>query len=304
MLLAVLCLMVVLSFLIIMTAGISRQHAEMQMARTGRVRARQLAEAGIAVAVHPVIRAGDPLLRRKVSEVEAFEARLTTEERRLNLNALLTDDRLPILERILQSWGFAISDAQDIAASIMDWKDPDDLKRRPGSAERLDYEFAGRTGLPLSRPFASLDEVELVARMDEVRAARPDWRTWFTLRGSGQLDINTAPAEIIAAVTGASLQNAMMMVSTRNGPDGLAQTIDDAPFLTIEAAMSVLGLTSASSPSLMQMLTLQGPTRHIESIGQAGEVRCGIGVVLTMNAGTAPRIAEWNEFAVKGPEQP
>ena len=304
-LLAVLCLMMVLSFLVIMTAGISRQHAEMQMARMGMVRARQLAEAGIAVAVHPMMRAGDPLLRRKVSEAEAFSAQLTTEERRLNLNVLLTDDKLPILERILMSWGFPITDAQDIAAALMDWKDPDDLKRRPGSAERLDYEFQGRSGLPLNRPFTSLDEVELVARMDEVRAARPDWRTWFTLRGSGQLDINTAPADIIAAVTGASLENAMMMVSTRNGLDGLPQTQDDMPYQTIEAATSMLGIAAAvtANPGLLQMLTLQGPTRHIESIGQAGEVRCGIGVVLTMNGG-APRIAEWSEFAVKGPEKP
>ena len=67
-LLAVLCLIVMLSFIIITTAAISKEHAEMQMARTGMMRARQLAESGIAVAVHPLIKAGDPLLRGKLSE--------------------------------------------------------------------------------------------------------------------------------------------------------------------------------------------------------------------------------------------
>jgi len=146
-----------LSFLVITTVGMSKQHADMQIARMGMTRARQLAEEGIAVAVHPVIRAGDPLLRRNISDIESYEAQLTTEERRLNLNALLTPDHLPMLERIFQSWGMTFSDSQDIAATLMDWVDPDDLKRRPGSAEKLDYEFAGKTGLPLNRPFNSLD---------------------------------------------------------------------------------------------------------------------------------------------------
>ena len=292
-----------LSFLVITTAGMSKQHADMQIARMGMTRARQLAEEGIAVAVHPVIRAGDPLLRRNVSDIESYEAQLTTEERRLNLNALLTPDHLPMLERIFQSWGMSLSDAQDIAASMMDWVDPDDLKRRPGSAEKLDYEFAGRTGLPLNRPFSSLDEVELVARMNEVRALKPDWRNWFTLRGSGQLDINTAPAEIIAAVTGASLENAMMLVKTRNGLDGVAFTQDDAPFKSIEAAVSMLGMMGPGSAGALPLLTLQGPTRHIECVGTAGDARCGIGLVLTVASGR-PRIAEWSEFAVKGPGQP
>ena len=302
-LLAVLCLLAVLSFLIITTAAMSKQHGEMQQARSSMIRARQLAEAGIAVAAHPVIKAGDPLLRKTVSEVEAFEAQLTTEERRLNLNALLTEERLPLLERIFQSWGLSLADAQDIAASLMDWKDSDDLKRRPGSAEKLDYEFAGRPGLPLNRPFSSLDEAELVARMDEVRAAKPDWRNWFTLRGSGQLDINTAPAEIIAAATGASLENASMLVQSRNGPDGVPFTIDDAPFQSLTAATAMLGVTGPGSTGLLPLLTLQGPTRHIESIGRAGEARCGIGLVMTQNGGV-PRIAEWSEFSVKGAGQP
>ena len=303
MLLAVLCLVVMLSFLVITTVGMSKQHADMQIARMGMTRARQLAEEGIAVAVHPVMRAGDPLLRRNVSDIESYEAQLTTEERRLNLNALLTAEHLPLLERIFQSWGMSLSDSQDIAASLMDWTDPDDLKRRPGSAEKLDYEFAGKTGLPLNRPFNSLDEAELVARMNEVRALKPDWRNWFTLRGSGQLDINTAPAEIIAAATGASLENAMMLVQTRNGLDGVAFTKDDAPFQSLTAVTSMLGMTGPGSAGALPLLTLQGPTRPIECIGTAGDARCGLGLVLTQ-AGGRPRIAEWSEFAVKGPGQP
>ena len=62
------------------------------------VRARQLAEMGVAVAAHPLVKPGDPLLRREVTGIERFDVLVSTEEGRLNLNALLTEERLPILE--------------------------------------------------------------------------------------------------------------------------------------------------------------------------------------------------------------
>lgn len=86
-----------------MAVSVSQQHGEMQQARYGMMRARQLAEMGVAVAAHPQIRAGDPLLRRNVSGLERFEVILGTEESRLNLNALLTEEHLPVLERMLKS---------------------------------------------------------------------------------------------------------------------------------------------------------------------------------------------------------
>lgn len=284
-LLAVLCLLAVLSFLIITTAAMSREHGEMQQARTSMMRARQLAESGIAVASHPLIKAGDPLLLNNISGIESYEAKVTTEERLLNLNALLTAERLPLLERIFMSWGLSLVDAQDIAATFMDWTDTDDLKRRPGSAESLDYQHPG---LPPNRPFTSLDELNQVARVEELDAAKPDWLTWFTLRGNGQLDVNTASAEILAAATGATLESAGKLVNSRTGPNG-------APLKSLEEAVAILGIAGADT----SLLTLSGPTRHVESIGRAGDAQCGIVLVLDLKGGM-PRMTEWREFSVKG----
>lgn len=284
-LLAVLCLLAVLSFLIITTAAMSREHGEMQLARTSMMRARQLAESGIAVASHPLIQVGDPLLHNQVSAIESYDVKVTTEERLLNLNSLLTAERLPLLERIFISWGLSLVDAQDIAATFMDWTDADDLKRRPGSAESLDYQ---QPGLPPNRPFASLDELSQVARVEELNAARPDWRTWFTLRGNGQLDVNTASAEILSVVTGATLESVEKLVSTREGPDG-------APLKSLEEVTAILGIAKSDT----SFLTLSGPTRHVESIGRAGDAHCGIALVLDLKGG-APRMVEWKEFSVKG----
>ena len=301
-LLAVLCLVAVLSFLIITALSVSKQHAGMQEARQGMMRARQLAEMGVAVAVHPLIRPGDALLRQEISDIEQFEVMLSTEESRLNLNALLTEERLPLLERIFTSWGITPGDAQAITAMLMDWTDADDLKRRPDSAEKLDYEQMGLPRLPLNRPFQTLDEVDLLPRMAEILQARPDWQAFFTLRGSGQLDVNMASAEMLAIATGASLTNAELLVQKRLGPDGLPQTMDDVLLTSVEEALMQLGLVGPQAAEVIPLLTLQGQTPRIESIGVAGGARCGLAVTVQKNGATA-RILEWSEFAVKGESQ-
>jgi type II secretory pathway component PulK len=301
-LLAVLCLVAVLSFLIITALSVSKQHAGMQEARQGMMRARQLAEMGVAVAVHPLIRPGDALLRQEISDIEQFEVMLSTEESRLNLNALLTEERLPLLERIFTSWGITPGDAQGITAMLMDWTDADDLKRRPDSAEKLDYEQMGLPRLPLNRPFQTLDEVDLLPRMAEILQARPDWQAFFTLRGSGQLDVNMASAEMLAIATGASLTNAELLVQKRLGPDGLPQTMDDVLLTSVEEALMQLGLVGPQAAEVIPLLTLQGQTPRIESIGVAGGARCGLAVTVQKNGATA-RILEWSEFAVKGESQ-
>lgn len=296
MLLALLCLVAVLSFVIISTVGVAQQHGAQQQGRLGMIRARQLAEMGVAVAAHPAIKAGDPLLRRSVSPIEHYETLISTEEARLNLNALLTDAGLPVLERVFASWGLLPADAQAIAATLLDWVDQDDLKRRPDSAEKLDYDFLGLKGIPLNRPFRSLDEVDLVPRMMEITELRPDWRSFFTLRGSGRLDVNTASAEVLAAVTGASLANAEQLVQRRNGLDGMAQTEDDLPIESVEEAMSLLGISGQDAQAAAAVLTLAGQTKRIESLGVAGDVSCGIAVILN---GGGQGIAEWKEFSLE-----
>lgn len=288
-LLAVLCLVAVLSLVVITAVSVSQQHGGMQVARHGMMRARQVAETGVAVAAHPLIKPGDALLQQPVSSIERYEARVSTEESRVNLNALLTEERLPVLERVFISWGMSAADAQGIASTLMDWTDADDVKRRPDSAEKMDYEQMGFSGRPLNRKLRDLDELELMARVNEIQKAKPDWRSFFTLRGNGQVDVNTASAEVLAAVTGAALANARQLVETRKV----------LPLASLEMALEQLGLGGKQAADLMPLLTLQGPTRRVESIGRAGDACCGIAVIMDMGSGQ-PRITEWREFPVEG----
>ncbi len=296
-LLAVLCLVAVLSFVIISTATVAKSHADQQSARQGMMRARQIAEMGLAVAAHPQMKAGDPLLRRDVSSIEGYHATISTEEGRININAMLIEERLPILERILAFMGLSPAEAQGLAAALMDCADPDDLKRRPDSAERLDYERMGLAGLPFNRPFRSLDEVELLPQTARLIAVRPDWRNDFTVRGEGRIDVNTANSDVLAAFTGSSPATARQLVAHRQGPDGRSQTTDDRMLTTAEA-LAMLGVAEGRFSEMEPLLTPQGRTRRVESIGTAAESRCGVAVVLAQADGGL-RMAEWREFPVE-----
>jgi general secretion pathway protein K len=302
-LLVLLCVMALLSFLIINAAFITNQHGETQAARQGLARARQLAEMGVAVAAHPLVKGGDPLLRRAISSIERFEASVTTEEARLNLNTLLTEERMPVLERVFEAWGLSVADAQGLATILMDWTDADDLKRRPDSAEKLDYQQQRQAVVPSNRLFRSLDEVEQVPRMAELVGRIPEWRNWFTLRSSGQVDLNTASAEVIAAVTGASLTNARLLVQGRDGFDHLPNTADDMPVKSMDETMSFLGISEAKARAVQPLLTLQGQTKRVECLGAAGDSKCVIAVVMCSSQEEA-QIAEWREFSGEAASRP
>lgn len=301
-LLVVLCVVALLSFLIVNTAFVTNQHGETQAARLGLMRAHELAEMGVAVAVHPMIKAGDPLLRRKVSEIERFEARLTTAESKLNLNKLLAEQQTLVLERVFEAWGLSIADAQGLAAILIDWTDADDLKRRPDSAEKLDYQQMRPAVMPLNRLFNSLDEIGQVPRMAELADTMPDWRQWFTLRSSGQLDLNAAEAPIIAAVTGAMPSQAERLVEQRNGLDQIRDTEDDTPLLSLDEARALLGVGDGDWTPVQPLLTLQGPTRQVTSVGFAAESTYVIEVVTSGGQGGS-QIAEWVELPGELPRE-
>lgn len=293
-LLVVLWVIALLSFLIITSMMVVMQDVETVSARRLVFRARQLAEAGVAIGANPVVKAGDPLLRKKVSYAESYEVNITTEEGRLNISALLTEDRRVILERLFGSWGLRPLEAQSVVDALMDWIDADDFKRLKG-AEKADYKKDGFNDRPYNRPFESLDEVTLVRGMDLVIQANPAWRNAFTLWGSGVLDINEAPAELIAIVADVPVSAAQTLVSARNGPDGIPHTDDDQPLKSLDEAMVLLGARATTPGAGPGLFTLQGTVARVDSVGRAGSYARRISVVLQKGVGGRSPVLEWRE---------
>ena len=70
----------------------------------------------------------------------------------------------PLLRGLLVSSGLTDDEASRVFDAILDWRDPDDLKR-PNGAEASDYKAAGLTYKPANGPFQAIEELQLVLGM-------------------------------------------------------------------------------------------------------------------------------------------
>lgn len=257
-------------------------------------RARQIAEMGIAVGSNSAVKRTDPLLRQLHADTgEGFETRVMAEGARFNINLLLLGGDTSLLSEIFNSWGLEPKEAQAVVACLTDWVDEDDNVSLNG-AERKQYEAAGCMNEPFNRPFYNINEMRLVRGMDRVEAVRPDWREWFTVWSSGALDLNEAPAELIAAAAECSVEQAQIIPQTVCGPDGIRDTPDDVPFKSVAAALDLLGINSKTRPDLAKRFTINDPTTRIESIGHAEGIKHKITVIVRNRTGT-PALLERTE---------
>jgi len=257
-------------------------------------RARHLAEMGIAVGSNPVVQRWDPLLRQfDEAAGEGFEVRLLSEGGRFNLNAILLREDTSLLLDIFTAWGLDLDEASAVIDALGDWVDADDDVRLNG-AEREQYERLGRVNQPFNRPFYDINEARLVLGMDLVEAVRPDWREWFTIWGGGALDLNEAPAELIAAAAEVNVEVASIIPEIVRGPDGERDTEDDTPFENVAAALDLLGVDVNTRPDIAQRFTVNDATTRIESIGHAAGAKRKITVIVRNRTGR-PALLERTE---------
>lgn len=90
---------------------------------------------------------------------------------------------------------------EELAAHLLDWIDEDDV-RQDGGAEDDVYQRLDPPYRAANRPLLSLDELRLVEGFDGalVDALRP-YVTVYPLAGTGGINLNTAPAWVLARLT-------------------------------------------------------------------------------------------------------
>ncbi|MGH7354222.1 MAG: general secretion pathway protein GspK [Candidatus Rokuibacteriota bacterium] len=129
-----------------------------------------------------------------------FSYRITDEEGRLNLNTSAPDR----VNRLLEVLGVDRRERDVIGDSLQDWRDPNEEHRLNG-AESEDYY------LKLPRPYHSkngnLDSLRELLQIRGVTPAlfkgagdRPGLADLTTVKTTGQININTAPPEVLAAL--------------------------------------------------------------------------------------------------------
>jgi len=245
--------------------------------------ARGLAFSGVAIGLSPQLLRDDPLLFQKLPAGRQFHASIGSEGARLNLNYVLLSNQRQILETLFTQWGMPIDQAEQVSDCMYDWVTPGDLKSLNG-AKADDYARLGLPQRPTYKPFDSFDEVELVMGMDLLDKAHPNWRDSFTLWSGGPLNVNEAPAELIAAVFSLNPKQVELFTSARNGRDGIPGTADDVPVQNLTALEGLLGLSSTKVSQLGAQVSFSDPNRRIDSVGTAGGMQVSISVVTRLNS--------------------
>lgn len=284
-LVAVLFLIAILAMACITAIRVVSFDVDLAGAQVHGFRARQLAEMGIAVAANPVVKRSDPLLRRLSEEDgEGFEARIISEGEKFNINAIILRQDEQLMKSMFMDWGLDLDQAQELSDALVDWVDGNDEVGLNG-AESEWYTAQGHLNQPFNRPFYDLEEMRMVRGMDLVEALKPDWRDWFTIWSSGALDLNEAPAELIAAAAEITVEEANVIPETVRGADGIRDTDDDKPFQDVNTALALMGVDTTLSPLVAQRFTVNDTTTRLESIGSVAGAKRKITVIVRNRTG-------------------
>ncbi len=103
--------------------------------------------------------------------------------------------------------------ADRLAQAILDWRDPDDLRRARG-AERQDYARQGLAVRPANRPFGSVRELRDVMGMTPELYERV--RPFLSVRGTGRINVNAAPRPVLLTLPAMSEASADVIIARRN----------------------------------------------------------------------------------------
>ncbi len=226
------------------------------------------------------------------------------EESRIDLNTIPPE----LLREILFRYDLEESEVSTIVDSIGDWIDVDNVTKLNGAEDddylRFDPPYECKDG-----PFDSVEELLLVNGMteeilyerrpvseDAEETPGPRLIDLFTVAAGGRINVNTAPAEILAVLPGFDEQIARAIVDYRNGDDGVEGTEDDRPFLQIGELASVPGMDAAVGRQAQRLLGVRSVFFRVRCEGRVGQARKVVRVVLRRDRDDV-RIVGWYEGA-------
>ena len=141
---------------------------------------------------------------------------------RLNINTLSESELRALFSNLLGD--FVVAD--QLAQSISDWRDPDDITRARGG-ERDDYIKAKLLRLPTNQNFRDLEELLDVKGMtqDIYAVVSP----YLTTLGSAQVNLNSAPAPVLRVLPGMTDEIVARILAMRSRGGRIASVGDVMP---------------------------------------------------------------------------
>lgn len=217
---------------VIATSFIVERRAEAMIVRNSvsSARAQAAADAGVHRALHDLYRAAaaDAWRRDGAAHLWSFDGvpvRIVVRDESAKIDLNTASDAL-IRGLLLQS-GLGDEEATQLLDAILDWRDPDTLKR-PSGAEEGDYEAAGLSHRPANAYFQAIEELQLVLGMrpEIYRRLAPSLTVFSRQPGVNPL---LASREVLLAIPGVTVEVVDDYIARREAARAEGQPVPPFP---------------------------------------------------------------------------
>lgn len=252
--------------------------------------AEAMACSGGEIALHPAVLPGAAILRGGASATQTYEARITGEGGRLNLNWAMAGEnpaRLELLRKYLETKGVDLNERDRMIDCLLDWVDPDALVRLNGAEADGDYR-------PSNTLLTRIDDLKRVRGWEDFVAV-PEWDAGLTVNSTGPVDLAWAPRELLMSLPGLTEPLVEQFLTQRAGLDGIDGTEDDAPFKSLDEVRVALGFSPEQFKQLAGLVGFRDQVMRIVSVGKSGDITRVVQMVIR-KGGNVPQLITWKEF--------
>jgi hypothetical protein len=257
---------------------------------TRMLKAEAVACSGAEVALNPTITPDSANLKGQLNNGATYNARITGEAGRIDLNWVVLPQNIEILRNYLQNKGVDLNERDLMIDSLQDWIEPNTgLHRLNAPPETDDYH-------PAHAPLARVEEVKKVAGWAEFTSV-PGWDDDFTVNTRTGIDVSWASRDVLLALPGLTNQMVDRYLQLRQGPDGVDGTDDDTQFRSDDEVLGVMGLNPQQAIEFKQkgFVMFNVPVFRVTSIGTAGKATRTVQMVFR-RVGVMPQVITWKEF--------
>src|SRR5438128_1720060 len=235
------------------------------------LKAEAVACSGAEVALHPAVNPGSANLSGQLDNGATYQARLTGEGGRLDINWLVAGedpDKLAILKRYLENKGVDLNERDTMVDSLLDWVEPNTgLHRLNAPPESDDYHPPHAGGL------TQVDELKKVAGWADF-TANPGWDDDFTVNTRTGVEMRWASGDVLLALPGLTPEIVERFLQLRRGPDGIDGTEDDMVFKNNDEILVTMGFRQDQIEKLKNSGVLAQapvPVLRVVSVGTTGK---------------------------------
>ena len=239
---------------VIAAAFITERRTETLIVRNSMsmARAEAIADAGVQRAIFELYRtdnAPDQWKRDGTVQSWSFDdvpvkVVIRDESAKIDLNTAAD----PLLRGLFVSVGLADDEASRLVDAILDWRDPDSL-RRPNGAEEAEYRAAGLPYKPANAPFQAIEELQLVLGMrpEIYRRVAPSITVFSRQPG---VNVQLASREVLLAIPGLTSDVVDQYIAQREDARAQGQPLPTLPQAAAYAAQYTMIATIRSEARL------------------------------------------------------